>query len=86
MHEILKIVFSKANLLFKHVSYLITGKISSEMYDNWVNIKKRLQQLKLQVKQTENVLAFAFIEVRLSILITDYVYTGLINEEITVLH
>ncbi|KAJ8315790.1 LOW QUALITY PROTEIN: hypothetical protein KUTeg_007940 [Tegillarca granosa] len=39
-----------------------TGKISSEMYDNWVNIKKRLQQLKLQVKETENVLAFAFIE------------------------
>ncbi|CAG2222307.1 MDN1 [Mytilus edulis] len=38
------------------------GKMSSDRSEKWKNIKHRLQQLKVQVQQTENVLAFAFIE------------------------
>ncbi|XP_060072903.1 midasin-like [Ylistrum balloti] len=33
-----------------------------EKLDKWLDIRRRLQQLKVQIKQKENVLAFAFIE------------------------
>ncbi|XP_033739322.1 midasin-like [Pecten maximus] len=40
-----------------------TGKEENkEKLDNWLDIRRRLQQLKVQIKQKENVLAFAFIE------------------------
>ncbi|XP_069109146.1 midasin-like [Argopecten irradians] len=40
-----------------------TGKEKNqEKYEKWLQIRRRLQQLKVQIKQKENVLAFAFIE------------------------
>lgn len=39
--------------------------MSADVSTKWKAIKHRLQQLKIQVQQTENVLAFSFIEVRI---------------------
>ncbi|XP_056015325.1 midasin-like isoform X2 [Ostrea edulis] len=38
------------------------GKIDLDLYTNWKNLKARVQQLKLQVKRSENALTFTFIE------------------------
>ena len=38
--------------------------MTTDLSSKWKGIKHRLQQLKIQVQQTENVLAFSFIEVR----------------------
>lgn len=51
-----------AALNIPNIEY-IAGNADQDKYKRWLDIRHRLQQLKIQIKQPESVLAFAFIEV-----------------------
>jgi hypothetical protein len=48
--------------------FYFAGKIEADLFTKWKNLKTRVQQMKLQVKRSENALTFTFIEVSAQIL------------------